>query len=307
MSTAPDATSAALPDDDPPASGTGSQGLRTGPVRDVKLDPGEAQVLAHRLAGDGGAGGEQSGDHRGVPGRDEALQRLRAVHHRHPGHHGVVLDRHRAAGQRTVSALGDLGPDVPRAQWVVIRVVPLPVVTLRRGGSGVERLERVPAREQPGDERGELRPLFVGQAEPVVLGDRTELTVVRWPNGHRRLPASGAGRTNVGGRRRSVNQKRSDGTPAARRVSCAGRCTREIGEPHVQPCRSRPERRRRPASVGVAGPSLRVSPCSTPSRSTPASSLLGRPDRACSSTSCSTTAGTFSASPATREGPAGFS
>jgi hypothetical protein len=39
MSTAPDATSAALPDDDPPDERDGSQGFRTGPGREVKLDP----------------------------------------------------------------------------------------------------------------------------------------------------------------------------------------------------------------------------------------------------------------------------
>ena len=39
MSTSPAATRAALPEEDPPAERDGSQGLRTGPVRDVKLDP----------------------------------------------------------------------------------------------------------------------------------------------------------------------------------------------------------------------------------------------------------------------------
>src|SRR5919106_3707498 len=39
MSTAPDATSAALPDDDPPDERDGSQGFRTGAGREVKLDP----------------------------------------------------------------------------------------------------------------------------------------------------------------------------------------------------------------------------------------------------------------------------
>ena len=39
MSTAPAATSAALPLDDPPADRVRSHGLRTGPVRDVWLPP----------------------------------------------------------------------------------------------------------------------------------------------------------------------------------------------------------------------------------------------------------------------------
>src|SRR5688572_1980257 len=46
MSTSPDATRAALPDDDPPDERDGSQGLRTGPGREVKLDP-EKQRSSH--------------------------------------------------------------------------------------------------------------------------------------------------------------------------------------------------------------------------------------------------------------------
>src|SRR5687767_6297310 len=46
MSTSPAATKDALPDDDPPDERDRSQGLRTGPVREVKLDP-EKQRSSH--------------------------------------------------------------------------------------------------------------------------------------------------------------------------------------------------------------------------------------------------------------------
>src|ERR1700754_75959 len=45
-STAPDATSAALPLEDPPEDRVGSQGLRTGPVREV-CEPPEKQRSSH--------------------------------------------------------------------------------------------------------------------------------------------------------------------------------------------------------------------------------------------------------------------
>ena len=75
-STAPAATSAALPLDDPPAERVGSHGLRTGPVRDVWLPPEKQRSSHTALPDDRGPGGEQAGDDRGVTRRDEALERF---------------------------------------------------------------------------------------------------------------------------------------------------------------------------------------------------------------------------------------
>src|SRR5262249_29441379 len=73
----------------------------------------EAQILARRLAGDGAAGVEHAGDDGGVDFGHIALERARAVHHRHAGHADVVLDRHRLAGKHALAAAGDVRLPVP--------------------------------------------------------------------------------------------------------------------------------------------------------------------------------------------------
>ena len=150
----------------------------------------EAQVLAHRLAGDRRAGREQPGHHGRVPAGHEALQGARAVHHRHAGDLDVVLDRDPAPGQRPVGPLGDLGPHVPGAQRVParVRLLPRPVSGWLRRRLRVQLLDRVVGRQQAGHHGLERAEILVTQMHPVPAGDRREVVFAGRTDSHGGLP-----------------------------------------------------------------------------------------------------------------------
>jgi hypothetical protein len=124
MSTSPAATSAAQPEDDPPAAALARVVHRT--RRAGVAAAGDAEVLARCLAGDLAAGIENALDHRRVDVGHIAVQELRADHHRHAGEADIVLEREAAAGKLAARLALDRRLHVPGAVRILRRRRPIP-------------------------------------------------------------------------------------------------------------------------------------------------------------------------------------
>src|SRR5215472_18384851 len=81
----------------------------------------EAEIFAHRLAGDRAAGVENARRDGGVDIRDIAFHWRGAVHHRHAGEADIVFERDPLAFEPAGKGALDLGLDVPGAVTVFLR------------------------------------------------------------------------------------------------------------------------------------------------------------------------------------------
>ena len=98
-STAPAATAAPLPPEEPPAEKAGLRGLRTTAEGAGLAGAGESEIVHVELADDDRAGIQQALDHDRVHVGHVVLEQARAVGHRHAREPDVVLEADGPAGK----------------------------------------------------------------------------------------------------------------------------------------------------------------------------------------------------------------
>jgi hypothetical protein len=81
---------------------------------------GEAEILAMRLAGDGGAGIQKTRHDGGVDLGHIAFESGGAIHHRHASDAYVIFDRHSFAFELTCGSTSDVGLAVPSVVLVFL-------------------------------------------------------------------------------------------------------------------------------------------------------------------------------------------
>src|SRR6266851_1746545 len=121
ISTSLAATSAAQPEEEPPALKPLRRGLCTGPLALVWLPPEKQKYSQTVLPTIVPPAIENARRHRRIDIRHIAFEGRGAVHHWHAREADIVLQRHRFAGKLARSGAGHLGFDVPGAERVILR------------------------------------------------------------------------------------------------------------------------------------------------------------------------------------------